>query len=90
MANSDDNQQFILVAIKGKHHRPVCGPAVIKIIGAQRSSLTKQPQWRGYTFQIRTPDGYRAVPILEKNNSSGTLIKARKHAAEPTWQPYKD
>lgn len=87
MANSGD--QFILVAIKGSHHRPVKGPAIIQIIASERGKLKKEPQWRGWEFQVRDPEAYKAMPILESKNGSA-LNKVKKKQQQPTWQPYKD
>lgn len=66
----ENSKSFILVAIKGKMHRPVFGPAIAKVIGAKKAELMKSGNWSGYIFQIRNPDAYLKVPILTKKNKT--------------------
>jgi len=59
-------EQMILVAIKGQRTQIVAGPLPVGIIQAKKKLLAKEIQWKGYTFQVRTEDGYKAVKIYVK------------------------
>lgn len=60
-------KQLILVAIKNGQTQIVYGPAVPDAVGRKKNELQKSGNWRGYFFQIRTPEGYENVKILTKN-----------------------
>lgn len=62
-AKTNPEEQFVLVAIKGAHHEPVKEGA-IGIIQTERTKLKKSGNWRGWVFQVRRPDAYKALPIL--------------------------
>jgi len=59
-----ESKQLILVAIKGLLARPVYGPNIAQIIQAKKKEFSSQPQWKGYRFQIRTPEGFKHIKIL--------------------------
>ncbi len=60
------DSQLILVAIKGKHTQVVFGPAIPKSVGGKKSELMNSGNWKGWTFQLRTQQGYDKVKILIK------------------------
>lgn len=60
------DKQFILVAVKGKMHRPVFGPATAAAIGSEKKKLKASGNWRGWELNIRDPEAYKKVPILTK------------------------
>lgn len=65
MKEQKTNEQFLLVAVGlGKTQIVKQGP--IGLIQAEKSRLQKEPQWRNFFFQVRTPAGYAAVKILTK------------------------
>ncbi len=56
-------ETFLLVSVFGTQTKIVKeGP--IQLIQAEKKKLSKEPQWRKFSFQIRTPEGYKAVKIL--------------------------
>ncbi len=57
------DETFLLVAIKGSSTR-VVKEGVIKIIQGEKSKLKKDYNWKGWIFQVRTPEGYKKVKIL--------------------------
>lgn len=61
-----EQKQLIIVAVKGKMHQQIFGPALAPVIAIQRKSLKDSGNWKGWLLQIRTPAGYKAVPILTK------------------------
>ncbi len=76
-AKSNSEQQFILVAVKGTHHEPV-KEGVVTIVQSERTRLKKEPAWKGWLFQVRTPEGYKAVPILK--------VKRKNHVPQQQWR----
>ncbi len=56
--------QLILVAVRGTFTQIVFGPALPAIIGIEKAKLIKSGNWKGFTFQSRTIEGYKAVKIL--------------------------
>ena len=58
--------QLILVAIRGKHHQIVFGPALPIVIAGKKKQLIASGNWKGWIFQIRNPIAYKNVPILQK------------------------
>lgn len=90
MNTSSADKKLVLVAIKGLHHQPV-KEGIRMIVAAEMAKLQKEEAWRGWYFQIRTPDGYKAVPILPKD------YKKKKVQYIPfsrerkiNWQPHND
>jgi hypothetical protein len=59
-------KQFILIAIKGTHHKPVFGPAIAKVVASEKKKLSCSGNWNGWIFQIRNPEAYKSVPILNQ------------------------
>ena len=59
-------KNLILVAIRGKHTQIVFGPALPVIVAAKKKELIASGNWRGWKFQLRSEQGYKAVPILQK------------------------
>lgn len=57
--------KFILVAVKGKVHKPIA-EGIIKIIQDTKKKFSSSGNWKGWILQVRTPAGYKAKPILEK------------------------
>ncbi len=81
---------FVLVAVKGKTHQPV-KEGIVTIVQAERTKLQSSASWTGWIFQIRTPAGYKAVPILPKD------YKKKKAQYIPfsrerkiNWTPHND
>lgn len=57
------NEKFLLVSVFGSITK-IVKEGHIAIIQAEKSKLKKLPQWRKFIFQVRTPEGYKAVKIL--------------------------
>jgi len=69
--------QLILVAVKGEHHQPILGPAIAEIIQTAKTRL--KSNYKGWILQVRTPQGYKNVPVLRKaaNGLGSTRRKER-------------
>lgn len=63
MKSQNSNKVFVLVAVKGTYHKPI-KTGVVKFIQSLRKDLKKSGNWKGWLLQVRTEDGYKAVPIL--------------------------
>ena len=59
------NKKFLLVAI-GLGQNKVVKEGTVEIVQSEKSKLKKLPQWKGYKFEVRTPEGYAAVKVLPK------------------------
>jgi hypothetical protein len=59
-------KQLIIVAVKGKMHKQIFGPALVSVIASERKRLKDSGNWKGWLLQIRTPAGYKEVQILTK------------------------
>ena len=57
------DRTFVLVAVKGTIHRPIV-EGVVKFVQSQRTLLKQN--WKGWKLQVRTIEGYKAKPILDK------------------------
>ena len=65
-----DNKKFLLVAI-GFGQNKIVKEGTVQIVQAEKSKLKKEKQWKGYTFQVRTPEGYAAVKVLPEKSKGG-------------------
>ncbi len=54
---------LLLIAVKGERTQEVFR-GYVGLVQNKKKELKNEPQWRGYKWQIRTPEGYKAVPIL--------------------------
>lgn len=60
---SEKNKTFLLVSVFGTQTR-VEKEGPIQVIQALKSKWQKEPQWKKYYFQVRSPEGYRYIKIL--------------------------
>ncbi|MES2395866.1 MAG: hypothetical protein V4549_07680 [Bacteroidota bacterium] len=74
-----EQKPLIIVAVKGKMHQQVFGPALPKVIAGKRKQLKDSGNWSGWLLQIRNPEAYKKVPILTKKLK--TLSYEEKRAA---------
>ena len=58
------NDQLILVAVKGTYTQVVHGEASRQTITATKGVMIKSGNWKGWKLQIRTKAGYAALKIL--------------------------
>ena len=62
MAN---DKKMLLIAIKGTRTQ-IVAEGVAPILQIKKTALKKEIQWKGYTWDIRNPDAYKAMPIRKK------------------------
>lgn len=60
-----NNTTFLLVSVYGTQTK-VEREVPITIIQAEKTRLQKEPQYRKYYFQVRTPEGYKHIKVLTK------------------------
>lgn len=60
-----EDDQFVLVAVKGKVHTPL-KEGIVKFVQACRSQLKRSGNWKGWKLQVRRKAAYLAKPILEE------------------------
>jgi hypothetical protein len=83
-----NNATFVLVAIKGKMHQ-VVKEGSISFCQSQRTIFKGDRNWKGWTFQVRNKEAYKATPILTKKVKA--ITKSGYHNPQRQyWQPYKD
>ncbi len=59
------NTTFYLVAI-GLGQNKIVKEGSIGLIQSEKTKLQKEQAWKNYYFQIRTPEGYKAIKVLTK------------------------
>ena len=57
---------FVLTFVKDGKVKVIAQRELIQDLQRVKSEVKKDPIYRNGLFQIRTPDGLKAVPILEK------------------------
>lgn len=57
------NTTFLLVSILGKQTQ-IVKEGSIGLIQSTKKKHEKEPQWKNYKFQVRTPEGYKHIRIL--------------------------
>ncbi len=62
MATQTD-QTFLLVSILGTRTN-IEAQGNIGLVQSTKKRLSKEPQWKKFKFQVRTPEGYKHVKIL--------------------------
>jgi len=61
-----EQKPLILVAVKGKIHKQIFGPAMPQIVGAEKKKLLASGNWKGWEIFIRTQTCYKAIPIINR------------------------
>jgi hypothetical protein len=57
------DKRMLLIAIGMGQVKQVDEGTAAKV-GATKKRYEKDPSWKGWKFQIRTPEGYKAVKVL--------------------------
>lgn len=59
-------KQLIIVAVKGKMHQQIFGPALPQVCAGKKKQLKDSGNWSGWELQLRNQNAYKNVPILTK------------------------
>jgi hypothetical protein len=55
-------ETLLLVAVKGTRSQ-IIKEGIASILTTEGKKLKKETAWKGYYFQLRSKDGYKAKPI---------------------------
>lgn len=58
------SKQLIITAVRGSCVLQIAGPFIPEIASSQRAKL--KSQYKGWTLQLRTPEGFKHIKILAK------------------------
>lgn len=72
-----EEKTLIIVAVKGKMHQQIFGPALTRTCAGKKKQLTDSGNWKGWSLNLRTEAGYKAVPILTKKTKLKTYEEKR-------------
>ncbi len=64
---------YLLVAVLGTQTQ-IVKQGVIQLVQSEKTKLQKEVQWKRYTFQVRTPGGYKAIKIWNPKKHKKTEI----------------
>lgn len=56
------NETLLLVAVKGTKAQ-ILKEGIASVLTSEGKKLKKETQWKGYYFQLRSRDGFKAKPI---------------------------
>lgn len=70
---TEKNQTFLLVSIFGKQTK-IEKEGPIGMIQFWKKKWAAEPQWKKYTFQVRTKGGYDHIKILPPKNKDKKLV----------------
>ena len=59
------SNNFLLVSVYGTQTK-IEKEGPIQLIQFEKTRLQKEPSYKKYYFQVRTPEGYRHIKILTK------------------------
>lgn len=62
---TDKNKAFLLVSILGTQTK-IEKEGPITMVQFFKKKWSAEPQWKKYKFQVRSPEGYKAVKIWTK------------------------
>lgn len=58
-------ETLLLVAVKGTNARPI-KEGIASILTAEAHRMKKESAWKGYYFQLRRKEAFKAKPIYPK------------------------
>lgn len=61
-------KKMYLTAIFGNHTR-IVAEGIASLMQKKKKEFKGQQQWKGWTFDIRNPEAYKACPIRKKKDA---------------------
>ncbi len=65
---------FLLVAIFGANAPRIIAQGSAAHVQAIRTKIKGEQQYRGWLLQVRTAEGFQAVPVLKRKNKAKATL----------------